>query len=49
VGSEEADPFTGKISNESPVGSILLEKKKGDKVKISVPAGSVEYEIVKLD
>jgi transcription elongation factor GreA len=49
VGSEEADPFTGKISNESPVGSILLEKKKGDRVKVSVPAGSVEYELVKLD
>ena len=49
VGSEEADPFLGKISNESPVGKALLDKRKGDKVKVSVPAGSVDYEIVKLD
>lgn len=49
VGSEETDPFNGKISNESPVGSALLDKKKGDKIKVKVPAGSVEYEIAKLD
>ncbi len=49
VGSEEADPFEGKISNESPVGSALLDCKKGDKVKANVPAGIVEYEIVKLE
>ena len=48
VGSEEANPFDGKISNESPVGSALLDKKKGDTVKVSVPAGSVEYQIMKL-
>lgn len=49
VGSEEADPFNGKISNESPVGSMLLDRKKGDKIKVMIPAGNVEYEIVKLD
>lgn len=49
VGSEEANPFEGKISNESPVGSSLLDKKKGDHVKIGAPVGVVEYEIVKLD
>ncbi|MDX9970896.1 MAG: transcription elongation factor GreA [Candidatus Gracilibacteria bacterium] len=49
VGSTEADPFAGKISNESPVGMALLEKKKGDKVKVIVPAGTVEYQIVKID
>jgi len=49
VGSEEADPFSGKISNESPIGSALLEKKKGDTVRVNVPAGVVEYEITKLD
>lgn len=48
VGSTEADPFDGKISNESPVGSSLLDKKKGDTVKVVVPAGSVEYKIEKL-
>ena len=48
VGSTEADPFEGRISNESPVGSALLDKEKGDKVKVPVPAGNVEYEIAKL-
>jgi len=48
VGSTEADPFESRISNESPVGSALLDKQKGDKVKAIVPAGSVEYQIVKL-
>jgi len=49
VGSEEANPFDGKISNESPIGSALLDKEKGDTVKVHVPAGTVEYEIAKLD
>lgn len=48
VGSTEADPFEFRISNESPVGSILLDKKKGDVVKVKIPAGSVEYMIVSL-
>lgn len=49
VGSTEADPFNGNISNESPIGSALLDKEKGDKVKVVIPAGTVEYQIVKLD
>lgn len=49
VGSTEADPFGGKISNESPVGNALLDKQKGDKIKVAVPAGTVEYEIIKTD
>ena len=49
VGSTEADPFTNKISNESPVGSALLDKQKGDKIKVIVPAGSMEYVIMKID
>jgi len=49
VGSTEADPFAGKISNESPVGSILLDKVKGDKVKVMTPSGSVEYKLEKID
>lgn len=49
VGSTEADPFAQKISNESPVGRALLERKVGDKVKVQVPAGTVEYEILKLE
>ncbi len=49
VGSTETDVFGGKISNESPVGSSLLDKQKGDKIKVIVPAGAVEYQIVKID
>lgn len=49
VGSTETDPFAGKISNESPVGNALLDKQKGDKIKAIVPAGNVEYMIMKID
>lgn len=46
VGSNEANPLEGKISNESIVGKGLLGKKVGDKVTVLAPAGEVEYEIV---
>jgi transcription elongation factor GreA len=49
VGSTEADPLAHKISNESPVGRALLDKKAGDKIKVQIPAGTVEYEILKLE
>ncbi len=49
VGSTETDVFDGRISNESPVGSSLLDKQKGDKIKVVVPAGAVEYQIMKID
>ena len=47
VGSTESD-YEKKISNESPVGSALLDKGVGEKVKVSVPAGVFEYEIVNI-
>jgi len=40
VGSSEADPFGGKISNESPVGAGLLGHKKGDKIAVTMPDGN---------
>lgn len=49
VGSTEADPLAHKISNESPVGRSLLEKRVGDRVKVQAPSGPVEYEILKLE
>lgn len=49
VGSTEADPLERKISNESPVGSALLNKQKGDIVKVNVPEGVVEYEVMQLE
>ncbi len=48
VGSAEANPFEGKISNESPVGSALLGKKKGDIVEVQVPDGVIKYKIIAI-
>jgi len=48
VGSTEADPIEGKISNESPVGAAVLGRAIGETVKVKVPAGSVEYKILKM-
>jgi transcription elongation factor GreA len=45
VGSNEADPLEGKISNESPLGSAFLGHKKGDKVSVTTPAGTQHYTI----
>ncbi len=49
VGSNEANPLEGRISNESMVGKALLGKKVGDKVSITAPAGDVEYEVVSIN
>lgn len=49
VGSTEADPLNGKISDESPVGAALIKHKVGDKVDVNLPSGaSVSYEILEI-
>ena len=48
VGSTEAKPAEGRISNESPVGRALLGKKKGEKVLVRVPAGDFTYKIIAI-
>ena len=48
VGSAEAKPLAGRISNESPVGRALLGKRKGDAVVVRVPAGDVTYTITDI-
>ncbi len=48
VGSTEADPFEGKISNESAVGAELLGQKLGAVVEVQVPDGIVHYEILDI-
>jgi transcription elongation factor GreA len=48
VGSAEAAPAEGRISNESPVGRALLGHKKGESVTVAVPAGSADFRIVKI-
>lgn len=49
VGSNEANPLEGKISNESLVGKALLGRKVGDMVAVQAPAGEMEYEIVAIE
>ncbi len=45
VGSAEADPRGGRISNESPVGRALLGRKIGDEVQVMTPAGVIKYKV----
>ncbi len=49
VGSAEADPKEGRISNESPVGIALLGKRVGDAVQVNVPKGILRYTITKIN
>jgi transcription elongation factor GreA len=49
VGAPEADPATGKISNESPVGAALLGRSVGDTVDVNVPRGVIKVKVVKID
>ncbi len=50
VGSAEADPFKGKISNVSPLGKNLIGKKPGEKVFVPTPdGGTVEYKILNIN
>lgn len=49
VGATESDPFNGKISNESSVGKALIGHKKGDKVVVEIPDGTITYEIISID
>ncbi len=48
VGTVEADPLNGKISDESPIGQAMLGKKVGDKVEIKTPHDVVEYKITDI-
>ena len=48
VGSQEADPFESKISNESPIAKALFEHKVGDIVTVESPNGSYEVEIIEI-
>ena len=48
VGSNEADPRNGKISDESPVGKALMGKKVGDEVTVEAPAGEIKLKILEI-
>ena len=49
VGSQEADPMNGSISEDSPFGRALLGKNKGDEVTVDAPAGPVYYKVIKIE
>ncbi|MEK7637743.1 MAG: transcription elongation factor GreA [Patescibacteria group bacterium] len=48
VGSNEADPLNGQISNESPLGQSLIGKQAGDQISVVTPRGPVTYRIAKV-
>ncbi|PIU77896.1 MAG: transcription elongation factor GreA [Candidatus Moranbacteria bacterium CG_4_10_14_3_um_filter_44_15] len=48
VGSNEADPLNGRVSNESPIGKALLGKKAGEKAMVQTPSGEKEYRILEV-
>ena len=48
VGPVEADPLSGKISNESPIGMALYGKKVGDSATINTPKGNITYKIAQV-
>ena len=49
VGSQEADPMNGKISDDSPFGRAMVGKTKGDKVTVDAPVGTLSFEVVSVE
>jgi transcription elongation factor GreA len=49
VGAKEADPRSGKISNESPIGNALMDHKVGDVVEAETPGGKLKIKILKIE
>jgi transcription elongation factor GreA len=49
VGAKEADPRSGKISNESPIGRALMDHKVGDVVSAETPGGQIKFKILKIE
>jgi len=49
VGAKEADPGNGRISNESPIGRVLIGSREGDVVTAATPNGSIRFKIIKIE
>ncbi|QQS61317.1 MAG: transcription elongation factor GreA [Candidatus Moraniibacteriota bacterium] len=49
VGTNEADPASGKISNESPIGRAFEGKSEGELVSVDTPSGKVVYKIISVE
>ncbi len=48
VGSQEADPMNGAISEDSPFGRALMGKTEGEDVVVDAPAGAIEYKVISV-
>lgn len=48
VGPKETDPKNGRISFDSPIGSALMGKKRGDQVVVTTPAGDIKFNVIKV-
>lgn len=48
VGSTEADPISGSISDESPIGKALMGHKVGDVIEVDAPSGKLNFEVIKI-
>ena len=49
VGSQEADPMNGKISDDSPFGRAMIGKSMGDQVAVEAPIGTLHFEVISVD
>ena len=49
VGSQEADPMNGRISDESPMGRALMDHRVGDQVEVEAPMGKLHFEIIAIE
>ncbi len=49
VGSTEADPANGMISNESPIGKALIGRKVGEEIEVEIPSGTTTYKVIRIE
>ncbi|RME80700.1 MAG: transcription elongation factor GreA [Caldilineae bacterium] len=49
VGSAEADPGNGRISNESPIGQALMGKRVGSTVRVNTPGGELQFKVLHIE
>ena len=49
VGSKEANPRSGRISNESPIGRALMGRRVGDNLDVETPAGKMQFKILEIN